>query len=194
MDSAISWLANVGENYLVSEEVPQRYGNGHASIVPYQVFRSSDGSLAVGIGTDKQYRRFCEIAGAPELAADERFATNPARVRNRKALIPLLERIFEQRETRFWIEHLWREGIPAGPINTVAKALEDPNTQARKMVVEMPHPTAGVVRLLGSPLKLSQSPVAYRRPPPLLGEHTRAVLRDVLGMSEEEIREFLVPA
>jgi crotonobetainyl-CoA:carnitine CoA-transferase CaiB-like acyl-CoA transferase len=193
MDSAISWLANVGENYLVSGEVPRRYGNAHASIVPYQVFRSSDGCLAVGIGTDKQYRTFCEIAGAPELAADERFATNPARVRNRHALIPLLERIFEQRETRFWIERLWREGIPAGPINTVAKALADPNTQAREMVVEMPHPTAGAVRLLGSPLKLSQSPVAYRRPPPLLGEHTREVLRDVLGMDEEEIRDLLVP-
>ncbi len=192
MDSALSWLANVGENYLVSGEISGRFGNGHASIVPYQVFRASDGYLAVGVGNDKQFRKFCEIAGAPGLAADERFATNPGRVRNREALIPLLEDLFARRETRFWIGSLWKEGIPAGPIHTVDKALDDPNTAAREMVVEMPHPKAGSVRLIGSPMKFSGTPVEYRMPPPLLGEHTEKVLRDVLGMSEEEVRGYRV--
>jgi crotonobetainyl-CoA:carnitine CoA-transferase CaiB-like acyl-CoA transferase len=194
MDSALSWLANVGENYLVSGEVSGRFGNAHASIVPYQVFRASDGFLAVGIGNDKQYRRFCEIAGAPELASDERFATNPARVRNRETLVPLLEQVFVARETRYWIDRLWKEGIPAGPINTVDRALDDPHAAAREMVVSMPHPAAGSVRLIGSPMKFSATPVAYRRPPPLLGEHTESVLRELLGMSENEVREYLAPA
>ncbi|HEY5577591.1 MAG TPA: CoA transferase [Deferrimonas sp.] len=191
MDSALSWLANVGGNYLVSGGVPGRFGNAHATIVPYQVFRSKDGHLAVGIGNDGQYRKFCGIAGAPELSSDERFSTNPARVRNREALIPLLERVFARRPTAEWIELLWSEGIPAGPINTVDRALEDPNTVARGMVVGMPHPKAGSVRLIGSPMKFSATPVEYRRPPPLLGEHTEEVLRDVLGMPPEEIRALV---
>jgi len=194
MDSALSWLANVGENYLVSAEVPGRFGNAHATIVPYQVFRSKDGYLAVGIGNDGQYRKFCEIAGVPELSSDERFATNPERVRNREALVPLLEGVFATRSTAGWIERLWKEGIPAGPINTVDRALEAPNTLAREMVVEMPHPKAGSVRLIGSPMKFSATPVEYRRPPPLLGEHTEEVLRDVLGMSPEEIRALVQTA
>jgi formyl-CoA transferase len=191
MDSALSWLANVGGNYLVSGDVPGRFGNAHATIVPYQVFRSKDGYLAVGIGNDRQYRTFCEIAGAPELSSDERFSTNPARVRNREALVPLLERVFAKRPTAEWIEHLWTGGIPAGPINTVDRALEDPNTVARGMVVGMPHPTAGSVRLVGSPMKFSATPVEYRQAPPLLGEHTEEVLRDVLGMPPEEIRALV---
>lgn len=192
MDSALSWLANVGENYLVSGDVPGRFGNAHATIVPYQVFRSKDGYLAVGIGNDRQYRTFCGIAGAPELSSDERFSTNPARVRHREALVPLLERVFAERPTAEWIGLLWSGGIPAGPINTVDRALEDPNTAARGMVVAMPHPTAGSVRLVGSPMKFSATPVEYRRAPPRLGEHTEEVLRDVLGMPPEEIRS-LVP-
>ena len=191
MDSALSWLANVGGNYLVSGNVPGRFGNAHATIVPYQVFRSKDGHLAVGIGNDGQYRTFCGIAGAPELSSDERFSTNPARVRNREALIPLLERVFARRPTAEWIELLWGEGIPAGPINTVDRALEDPNTVARGMVVGMPHSKAGSVRLIGSPMKFSATPVEYRRPPPLLGEHTEEVLRDVLGMPPGEIRALV---
>jgi formyl-CoA transferase len=188
MDSALSWLANVGENYLVSAEVPGRFGNAHATIVPYQVFRSKDGYIAVGIGNDRQYRKFCGIAGAPELSSDERFSTNPERVRNRETLVPLLEGVFATRTTAGWIERLWSEGIPAGPIHTVDRALEDPSTLAREMVVEMQHPRAGSVRLIGSPMKFSATPVEYRRPPPLLGEHTEEVLRDLLGMSPEEIQ------
>ncbi len=171
MDAGISWLANVGSGFLVSGEVPGRYGNGHASIVPYQVFRARDGFIAVGIGNDKQWRRFCEIAAEPELARDPRFATNPDRVRNREILVPLLEEIVRRRDGAFWIESLWREGIPAGPINTVDKVFADPHAAARDMIVAMDHPSAGTVRLIGSPMKLSVTPVGYRLPPPRLGEH-----------------------
>ena len=180
MDAAVSWLANVGSNHLVSGEVPGRYGNAHANIVPYQVFRARDRYLAVGIGNDGQWRRFCEIAGEPRLASDPRFAANPDRVRNRAVLIPLLEELFPRHDADFWIGSLWREGIPAGPINTVDRVFADPNTAARGMVVEMDHPTAGKVRLIGSPLKLSGTPVEYRLAPPLLGEHTASVLRELL--------------
>ncbi|HEY5191160.1 MAG TPA: CoA transferase, partial [Candidatus Deferrimicrobium sp.] len=119
------------------------------------------------------------------------FSTNPARVRNRETLVPLLERVFATRPTAEWIERLWNEGIPAGQINTVDRALEDPGTLARGMVVEMPHPKAGSVRLIGSPMKFSATPVEYRQPPPLLGEHTEEVLRDLLGMPAEEIRQLV---
>jgi formyl-CoA transferase len=182
MDSAISWLANVGSNYLVSGEVCGRYGNAHANIVPYQVFPAKDRRIAVGIGNDGQWRKFCEIAGARELATDGRFATNPDRVKNRAELIPLLEEIFLRRDSSFWIERLWREGIPAGPINTVDKVFADPHAAAREMVIEMDHPAAGKVRLIGSPMKFSGTPVEYRLPPPLLGEHTASVLKERLGL------------
>jgi formyl-CoA transferase len=180
MDAAVSWLANVGSNHLVSGEVPGRYGNAHANIVPYQVFRARDRFLAVGIGNDGQWRKFCEIAGEPGLSSDVRFASNPDRVRNRLVLIPLLEEVFLHRDADSWIGSLWREGIPAGPINTVDRVFADPQTVARGMVVEMDHPTAGKVRLIGSPLKLSGTPVEYRLAPPLLGEHTAGVLRELL--------------
>ena len=180
MDAAVSWLANVGSNHLVSGEVPGRYGNAHANIVPYQVFRARDRYLAVGIGNDGQWRKFCGIAGEPGLSSDVRFASNPDRVRNRLELIPLLEEIFLRRDADSWIGSLWREGIPAGPINTVDRVFADPQTVARGMVVEMEHPTAGKVRLIGSPLKLSGTPVEYRLAPPLLGEHTAGVLRELL--------------
>jgi formyl-CoA transferase len=176
MDSALSWLANVGENYLVSAEVPGRFGNAHATIVPYQVFRSKDGYLAVGIGNDGQYRKFCEIAGAPELSSDERFSTNPARVRNRETLVPLLEGVFATRPAAGWIERLRDVGIPAGPIHTVDRALEDPNTVAREMVVGMPHPKAGSVRLIGSPMKFSQNRDVPRTPTEL-GQTSIATIR-----------------
>ncbi|RJP17934.1 MAG: CoA transferase [Deltaproteobacteria bacterium] len=181
MDSAISWLANVGSNYLVSGEVGGRYGNAHANIVPYQVFRAKDRRIAVGIGNDGQWRKFCEIAGARELASDPRFATNPGRVKNRGELIPLLEKIFPGRDSSFWIENLWREGIPAGPIHCVDAVFADPHAAAREMIVEMDHPAAGKVRLIGSPMKFSGTPVEYRLPPPLLGEHTAAVLKERIG-------------
>jgi formyl-CoA transferase len=184
MDSAISWLANVGSNFLVSGEVCGRYGNAHANIVPYQVFRAKDRHIAVGIGNDGQWRKFCEIAGAPELASDGRYATNPGRVKHREELIPVLEKIFVRRDCSFWIESLWREGIPAGPINTVDKVFSDPHIDAREMVIEMDHPVAGKVRLIGSPMKFSDTPVEYRLPPPRLGEHTASVLKELLCVDD----------
>lgn len=182
MDSAISWLANVGSNFLVSGEVCGRYGNAHANIVPYQVFMAKDRHIAVGIGNDGQWRKFCEIAGAPELASDGRFATNPGRVKHREELIPALEKVFLRRDSSCWIESLWKEGIPAGPINTVDRVFSDPHVDAREMVIEMDHPSAGKIRLIGSPMKFSDTPVEYRLPPPRLGEHTASVLKELLGV------------
>ena len=138
----------------------------------------------MGIGNDGQWRKFCEIAEAAELASDERFATNPGRVKHREELVPALENIFLRRDSGFWIDNLWREGIPAGPINTVDRVFSDPHVDAREMVVEMDHPAAGKIRLIGSPMKFSGTPVEYRLPPPRLGEHTASVLFELLGIEE----------
>jgi formyl-CoA transferase len=187
LDAAVSMLANVGSGYLVSGENPERHGNAHPNIVPYQVFRARDRYIAVGVGNDKQWKNLCEIAERPELASDPRFSTNPERVRNRADLIPILEALFSSRESDFWIRELWKEGIPAGPINTMDQVFSAPQTRARGMEVEMDHPSIGTVRLIGSPLRFSRTPVRYRLPPPLLGEHTASVLKDLLGLTEEEI-------
>ncbi len=187
LDAAVAMLANVGSGYLVSGENPERHGNAHPNIVPYQVFRARDDYIAVGVGNDKQWRSLCGIAQRPDLAADPRFATNPERVRNRDVLIPILADLFASRDGEFWIREMWREGIPAGPINAVDKVFGDPQTRARGMEVAMDHPSIGTVRLIGSPIRFSRTPVRYRLHPPLLGEHTSPVLKDLLGMTDREI-------
>lgn len=190
LDSQIAWLANVGQNYLATGCTPARYGNAHASIVPYETFPTSDGWIAVGVGSDEQFRKFCALAGQPELAADERYRTNAARVAHRTILIPLLQEIFCSRTGAAWLAGLEAIGIPAGPINDVATALEDPQVQARAMVQEIDHPTAGPMKLLGPVAKLSRTPAAIRSAPPALGWHTDEVLRELLGYSDETLAEL----
>src|SRR3989337_220711 len=158
-----------------------------AQVFPLLVVSHPHRYIAVGVGNDKQWKNLCEIAERPELASDPRFSTNPERVRNRADLIPILEALFSSRESDFWIRELWKEGIPAGPINTLDQGFSAPQTRARGMEVEMDHPSIGTVRLIGSPLRFSRPPVRYRLPPPLLGEHTASVLKDLLGLTEEEI-------
>mgnify|MGYP000863030364 CR=1 FL=1 len=187
LDAQVAWLANVGQNYLATGETPRRYGNAHPSIVPYESFPAADGPIAVAIGTDDQYRKFCEAVARPDLAADERFRTNRARVANRGVLIPLLQAIFRTRPAAAWLDLLRGIGIPAGPINDVAAALEDPQVQARGMVQAVEHPSAGPIKLLGPVAKFSRTPAAIRLPPPPLGQDTAAVLQDLLGYAEEEI-------
>ncbi len=190
LDAQVAWLANVAHNYLATGEPPARYGNAHPSIVPYETFATADGRIAVGIGTDGQYRKFCIAAGRPGLAEDERFRTNAGRVEQRAHLIPLLQAVFQTRPSDAWLELLAALGVPAGPINDVAAALEDPHVQARGMVQRVEHATEGSIQVLGPVAKFSRTPATVRSAPPPLGHHTDEVLRDVLGYDAAQIAEL----
>ncbi len=187
LDAQVAWLANVAQNYLTTGDTPRRYGNAHPSIVPYETFPSADGHVAVAIGTDEQYRHFCVTVGRPDLCADGRFSTNAARVAHRDLLIPLLRDLFRMRTTAAWIDLLLSIGVPVGPINDVATALEDAQVQARDMVQVVDHPTGGPVKILGPVAKLSRTPAAVRRAPPPLGHDTDEVLTTMLGAGEADI-------
>lgn len=188
-DSQLGWLANVAQNYLVNREEPKRYGNAHANIVPYQAFATKDGWLAVGIGNDAQFRRFCEAAGCEEIWAEARFQTNPGRVQYRHELIALLQEVFLQRGSEEWLGLLEQAKVPHAPINSVAQALAHPQAEARGMVQSVPHPSAGEIRLVGPVAKFSAAPARIYRHPPLLGEHTREVLQS-LGYDDGEIERL----
>ena len=179
-DSQLGWLANVASNYLISEELPARYGNGHPNIVPYQSFAASDGWFALAVGNDKQFARLCELIDRPEWSSDERFATNTARVTHREELIPLLKPLFALRRVEEWLSALKSADIPCGPINTLDQVFAEPQVSAREMLVHMEHPTIQDLPLVGSPLKFSKTPVQYRLPPPRLGEHTNVILKETL--------------
>jgi formyl-CoA transferase len=178
-DSHLAWLANVGSNYLLSAETPGRYGNGHPNIVPYQTFRAEDGWLVLAVGNDRQWARFCRAVERSDLLADERWATNDARVRNRDTLVPLLDELFATRSVEDWLALLRGSEVPAGPVNTVDSALNDPQTLARGMVQKIEHPTVGPLRMVASPLNLQATPPVIRRHPPMLGEHTDEVLEEL---------------
>jgi crotonobetainyl-CoA:carnitine CoA-transferase CaiB-like acyl-CoA transferase len=188
LDTQVAWLANQGLGYLTTGAVPHRLGNAHPNIVPYQVFPSRDGHFVLCIGNDKQFRRFAELVGAPGLAVDPRFATNPERVRHRADLVPVLEQLTRIRSTIDWLSLLQPAGIPCGPVNDIGQVFADPQVRHRDMLIEMPYPAAaeGIVRLIGNPIRGSAGPVSYRRPPPELGEHTDEILRDVLGLGDAE--------
>jgi crotonobetainyl-CoA:carnitine CoA-transferase CaiB-like acyl-CoA transferase len=183
----VGMLSNMHLNYFTSGRSPGRWGNAHPSIVPYQVFASSDGHIILAAGNDAQFRKFCDVAGRAKLAADPRFATNDARVRNREELVPILERIVAARGRDEWVSTLEAAGVPCGPINSIAQVFEDPQVRFRGMKVEVPHPVSGTVPLVRNPIRLSETPIEYGTPPPMLGEHTDEVLQGVLGMSREEI-------
>lgn len=187
LDAQIALLANVGSSALCTGEPPQRYGNAHPNVVPYQTFPTADGHLALAIGNDGQWTRFCQAAGKPEWPKDARFSTNPQRVVNRDALIDLMIDFFKGKTTSEWLALCAENDVPAGPVNTVDKVFEDPQALARGMLVEMDHPTVGTARLAGSPMNLSETPVEIRRPPPLLGEHTDEILTEQLGCTVEEV-------
>jgi len=175
-DSQVGMLANVASNYLISANLPKRYGNAHANIVPYQSFQASDAWFIVAVGNDKQFERLCELLGKLELVKDSRFALNAERVRNRDALISLLKPIFLQRSAHEWLSSLETAGIPCGAINTLDQVFAKPQVEAREMLIRMEHPAVGDFKLVGSPLKFSDTPVEYRLPPPRLGEHTAQVV------------------
>ncbi|MFM8368442.1 MAG: CaiB/BaiF CoA transferase family protein [Chloroflexota bacterium] len=185
-DSELGWLANVASNFLISGKNPKRYGNAHANIVPYQSFQASDGWFVVAVGNDKQFESFCKVIGKPELSADERFSTNSARVQNREILIPLLKPIFMQKTVSKWLA-LIGDQFPCGPINNFDQVFSMPHVKEREMLVQMEHPTIGALPLVGSPLKMGGTPVSYRLPPPLMGQHTKDILRESLGYSDEKV-------
>jgi crotonobetainyl-CoA:carnitine CoA-transferase CaiB-like acyl-CoA transferase len=187
LDVQVACLANQAMNYLVSGEAPKRLGNAHPNIVPYQDFPTSDGYMIIAVGNDPQFARLCVEMQIGELAADPRYATNKNRVINREALIERLCEVTRVRPTAHWIAALESAGVPCGPINSIDAVFADPQVRARAMQVEMPHPTSGSVSLVANPLRLSATPVTYRTAPPTLGEQTRDVLTERLGMSTEQI-------
>jgi crotonobetainyl-CoA:carnitine CoA-transferase CaiB-like acyl-CoA transferase len=187
LDVQVATLANQATNYLVSGRSPERLGNAHPNIVPYQAFATSDSHIILAVGNDEQYRRFCVVAGSPELAADERYVTNSGRVRNRDTLIPLLREIFKSRTKAWWIAELGKTGVPCGPINNLAEVFADPQVQARSMCQTVEHTVAGPIPLVGTPMKFSETPAGAVQAPPLLGEHTAQVLEQLLGLKGSEI-------
>lgn len=189
LDCGISSLINVASNYLCSHVNPVKMGNQHPNIVPYQVFSASDGELAVAVGNDEQFRRFTRVIGCPELAEQEEFMRNEDRLRNKNQLIAICSELLKTKSKQDWKRLFDTVGIPCGPINSIAEMFADPQVQARAMIVEMDHPLIENLKLTGSPLKLSQTPVTMRKHPPLYGEHTHLVLKEI-GYSEAEIKDF----
>lgn len=187
LDVQVAMLANMNMNYLSTGQAPQRWGNAHANIVPYQTFATADGHIIVAAGNDLQYSKFVELGGQPELASDARFSTNPERVKHRQLLVPILAEMVKQKTKAEWISLLEQAGVPCGPINTLDEVFNDPQVQARQMQVNLSHPLAGEVKLVGSPMKLSLTPVQYQLPPPLLGQHTAQILSQRLGYSAEQL-------
>jgi crotonobetainyl-CoA:carnitine CoA-transferase CaiB-like acyl-CoA transferase len=187
-DCQVAGLANQAMNHLAGGMVPARMGNAHPNIVPYQVFATADGFLILAIANDRQFRRFCAAAG---LAADPRFATNADRVGHRETLIALLKPVMASRTNADWINALEAVNVPCGPINRIDQVFADPQAVARKLTVSLPHKHAGPLDLVASPLRLAKTPPEYRNAPPLLGEHTRAVLESELGLSQAEINRLV---
>lgn len=183
LDCHVAMLANQNLNYMTSGVAPKRAGNAHQNVVPYQVFASSDGHLIVATGNDSQYRAYCEVLGRPDLGTHADYATNSQRLKNRVALIKLLEAIMLTRTRDEWIESLQRVGVPCGPINTLDQVFENPQVKDREIWKTMPHPLAGSVPTTASPIRYSETPVQYRMAPPLLGQHTREILEE-LGLAD----------
>jgi crotonobetainyl-CoA:carnitine CoA-transferase CaiB-like acyl-CoA transferase len=178
LDGQVAWLTYVAGKYFATGVTPGRYGSAHESLAPYQVFPTADDPLMVAVGSDGLWRRFTAATGLDELTDDPRYATNPDRVQHRDTLIPRITQALAARGCADWTGRLNAAGVPAGPVNTVPAALEQPQVAAREMVVEVEHPVAGVLRMLGTPLKLSAQPASIRRPPPVLGQHTDEILAE----------------
>ncbi len=190
LDSQVTWLANLAGSYFATGQRPPRLGNVHPTITPYQPFRARDKYIIVAVGTERLWQRFCALLGIEDtIMVDPRFATNAQRNEHRDELIPLLQEILEKETADYWLEKFTAEGIPCGPINFPDETLADPQLLARGMIVELEHPLAGLVRSIGNPVHLSETPVTYRLPPPLLGEHNEEIL-SALGYDAKQVEEL----
>jgi len=190
-DSQLTWLANVGSSYLNAGVSPTRWGNAHPNIVPYEVYRGGDDRyFVVGIGTQALWKRFVQVLGVQnEIGQDERFQSNALRIKNREILVPLLQTLFQQTSARTWLGKFAEADIPAAPIHTVSEAVNDAQTRARSLIVQIEHPAMGAAKSIANPVRFSNTPVSYRLPPPLLGEHTGEILKN-LGYAAEEVKSM----
>ncbi len=187
LDTQVAMIANLNMNYLVSGKVPGRMGNAHANIVPYQAFPTADGHVILAVGNDSQFEKFCQIAGRPDLPADPRFQRNSDRVRNREVLVPIIAALLQSRTTHAWTTACDAAQVPCGPINNLDQVFADPQVVHRRMRIDLPHPLAGTVPQVVNPIKFSETPLEYRNAPPLLGQHTAAVLAERLGYDAARI-------
>jgi glutaryl-CoA transferase len=187
LDTIVAFNANQIVSYFCSGRIPIRYGNAHAQVVPYEVFPTADGHIILAIGNDGQFKRFCEVAGCPELAEEARFRTNSQRIVHRAELIPLIAEIMRTRAKQEWIQVLEEATVPCGPINNMKEVFEDPQVRHRELRVDIPHPLGGAASVVASPMRFSQTPVEYRMAPPLLGQHNDEIYRGLLGKSEADI-------
>jgi crotonobetainyl-CoA:carnitine CoA-transferase CaiB-like acyl-CoA transferase len=187
LDSQIALLAYQNTNYFSTGKAPGRIGNLHPNIVPYQPFRTRDGEVIIACGNDNLFGKFCDAAGCPELARDPRFATNGKRVENRAEITRLIQEVFQRKTTAEWLELLEAAGVPNGPIYDIAQVFAEPQVKARGVRIELPHPVAGSVPLVASPMRFSGTPLEYRQAPPVLGEHTEEILKGILGKSDAEV-------
>ena len=189
-DSQVAWLANQSMNYLVSGQVPERLGTAHPNLVPYQAFRTSDGSVMLAVGNDRQFRACMTCIGCSDLGEDPRYASNSARVENRASLVALIEERLVCERTSHWLELFAKEGVPAGPINDLAEVLTNQHARERGIVRTLDNAAGDAVPIVSNPVAFSQTPVSYEKAPPLLGEHTDEVLQEWLGYSAELISEL----
>lgn len=189
LDSQVGWLVNIAQNFLATGETPQRYGNAHPSLVPYETFETADGHIVIAIGSDDQFRKFCVAVGRQDLWDDERFKTNAARVQNRESLVATLRPLMTMRNSSKWLSLCQKISVPAGPINTIDTVLESDQVLARNMVQTVQHTTEGEIKILGPVPKLSESPAEIFRPPPALAEHTDEILKG-LGYTSAEIAQL----
>ncbi|MEY4730862.1 MAG: hypothetical protein RL020_2020 [Pseudomonadota bacterium] len=188
LDTQVAMLANLASNYLVAGKIPQRMGNAHSTIVPYQSFECADGHMILAVGNDSQFAKFCDIAHATEIKNDVRFTTNSERVKHREVLVPLLEKIIKQRKRDDWLAALEPAGVPCGPINNMQQVFDNPQVKHRDVRVDVPHALSDTVPLVANPIKFSATPIEYKKAPPMLGQHTEDILRTLLNLRDEEIQ------
>ncbi|WP_313317759.1 CaiB/BaiF CoA-transferase family protein [Stenotrophomonas sp.] len=187
LDTQVAWLANQASNYLVGGVVPTRQGTAHPNIVPYQVMPAADGYFMLAVGNDGQFARFCEVIGEPQLASDPRYATNNARVAHRDELVPFLQQRLGTRPAAEWLAALEQAVVPANPVNRIDQVFADPQVQARGLRIELPHAGGGSVPMVRNPLKFSATPLQYTQAAPVLGQHTRQVLEEVLSIDDARL-------